>query len=142
WPRMIGTRIVVSLITLLALVLFIVPAIYVGVRSLLAEPVAVIERLNGMTSMKRSFELTHGSFWRYFVLGTVSIGFLLVVSVSAGLPTAIFPEIDHWLLNAGLSLLVDLVAGWVELVFVAAYWASARRAIPIQDEPAIAVTPT
>jgi len=66
WPRMVGTRIVVGIITLLALVLFVVPGIYVGVRAALAEQAAVIERLNGMTSMKRSFQLTQGEFWRYF----------------------------------------------------------------------------
>src|SRR4051794_12049840 len=38
WPRMVGTRIVVGFITLLALVLFIIPGLYVGVRSALAEP--------------------------------------------------------------------------------------------------------
>jgi len=126
WPRMVGTRIVVGIITILALVLFIVPGIYVGVRAALAEPVAVIERLNGMTSMKRSFQLTQGDFWRYLFLAVVSLGVVFLFGALTAIPATVFPEIDHWLLSASLSLLVDVISAWPVLVFVAAYWASAK----------------
>ena len=141
WPRIIGTRIVVSLITLLAFFLFILPGIYVLVRSVLAEPVAVMERLNPMENMKRSFDLTHRAFWRYFALLFVSLGAVSLAGALTSLPPSIFPEIDHWLLSAGLSLFLDVIAAWPALVLVAAYWASAHATSSTQDESLISATP-
>lgn len=137
WPRMIGTRIVVGLITLLALVLFIIPGLYVGVRSALAEPVAVIERLNGMTGMKRSFELTQNGFWRYLALLVASIGFIFFAGALIAVPAVISPELDHWLLSAGLSLVVDVLSALPTLVFVAAYWATVRPTNLMSEEASL-----
>src|SRR5262245_52351777 len=128
WPRMTVTRIIVGLITLIGMFAFVIPGTYFAVRSTLAESVTVIEHANSMHSIQRSFELTLGQFWRYFFLMTVTFVFLLVVGSLSGLPGELFPEIDHWLLSAGLALLVDVLAGLPVQIFVAAYWASAHPA--------------
>lgn len=133
WPRLIITRIVVTFITLLGLVAFFIPGIYFGVRSSLAEPIAAIERTGAMQNTQRSFELTHGSFWRYFFLSAGVAVFVIVLGALTAIPGELFPERDHWLLSAGLTLAVDILSGFPVLVFVAAYWASARPATPASE---------
>src|SRR5262245_44513680 len=64
WPRMVVTRILVSLITLIGMVALVIPGTYFAIRSMLAESVTVIEHANSMQSIQRSFELTLGKFWR------------------------------------------------------------------------------
>jgi hypothetical protein len=136
WPRMILTRIIVSLITLLGLVAFIIPGVYFGIRSGLAELVIVIERANSMPAIQRSFELTLGRFWCFFLLSSAVVAFMFVLGVLTQLPSELFPERDHWILTASLSLLVDVLAGLPVLVFVAGYWASAHAADPrVNSEP-------
>ena len=137
WPRMVGTRIIVGLITILGLVVFVVPGIYFAVRTTLAEQAAVIERMNPMASTQRSFQLTQGTFWRYFFLDAICVGFMFFVGALTQIPAVIFPEYNHWVLSAILALIVDAVSAWPVLVLVAAYWASARPGMRIdgaQDE--------
>ncbi len=128
WPRMIVTRILVSMITLIGLFALVIPGVYFLVRSVLAESVTVIEHANGTDSIRRSFDLTVGQFWRYFVLSAGTVIFLMILRNLTKLPAALFPEMDHWILSAGLALLVDVLAGLPLLIFVAGYWASAQPA--------------
>jgi hypothetical protein len=129
WPRMVGTRIVVSIISILGLVACVGPGIYIAVRTTVAEQVAVIERMNPMASTQRSFQLTQGSFWRYFLLDVICVGFMFFVGALITIPSTILPEYDHWLLSAALALIVDIVSAWPVLVLVAAYWASAKPSV-------------
>jgi hypothetical protein len=126
WPRMILTRIIVSFFTLIGMIAFVIPGVYFAVRSVLAESVTVIEHANGMDSVRRSFELTLGQFWRYLVLSAATVVLLFVLGMLVAIPGALFPDIDHWLLSAGLALLVDVLAGVPLMIFVAGYWASAH----------------
>jgi hypothetical protein len=131
WLPMLGTRIVVGVLTLLALMAFVVPGFYVAARSILAEPALIAERVSGMPGMKRSFELTQGKFWLHFLLLLVVFGFMFLVGAAAQLPFTAFPTIDHWLITATTWLLVDVATSWPALLYVAAYWAAAR---PVRDE--------
>jgi hypothetical protein len=135
WPRMIVTELVVGSITLLALLVFIVPGVYVICRSALVGQIAVIERLGGMASMKRSFQLTEGQSFRYFALLGALTAIMLFLSAVLWLPMTLVPELNQWLVAAGLSLAVDVINGWSRLVLVAAYWAAAKPLGKWGEEP-------
>jgi hypothetical protein len=134
WPRMFWTRIVVGILLVLAFFAFILPFIYVGTRLALAESIAVIEGRSGMNAMRRSFELTTGAFWRYLGLTLITVVPVIVLGMVFQIPLALFPEINHWLLSAAISLILDLCMPWMALTFVAAYWASAHPAVQNRRE--------
>jgi hypothetical protein len=121
WPRLFGTRLVVGIVLLLAALALIVPALYLAVRYALAESIAVIESQGGTKAIGRSMELTRGRFLVFLGLCAATIVPLLVVGAVVQLPLAMFPAIDHWLLSAALTCLIDLAEPWATLVFVAAY---------------------
>jgi hypothetical protein len=124
WPRMFATRLAVVASVLLALVLFVIPGIYVGVRTMLAEPVALAESHGGMRAPSRSFELTKGRFWRMFVLFCIVIGYSFGLGAVSQIPFFFF---DHWLLFAAVNVIVDLLAAWVIAVDFTAYWSLANQ---------------
>lgn len=124
WPRMFVTRLIVTISILLALVLFVIPGIYVGVRTAYSEPAALIEHRGGMSAPGRSFELTKGRFWQTFCLLCIVYGVVLCVGFSSEIPRMFF---DHWLLSAASSVVIDLLSAWAMLVLVTAYHARAHR---------------
>ena len=129
WPRMFVTRLTVSMAIVLAMILFIIPGIYVSVRTAFAEPAALIEHRGGMSAPGRSFELTKGRFWRTLGLLCIAYGYLFALAFLAEVPVHFF---EHWLLEGGLAVLIDLLSGWAILVLVAAYWGLATA--PRTDE--------
>ena len=143
WLPLLGTRIVVGILTLLAAFAFIIPAFYVAVRALLAEPATVAERCSGMSAMNRSFNLTQGTFWRHFFLALVVAIYFVLLGVVSELPTLLFLVFDfeqdlvpdHWLVAAASSLFIDLAISWPPLLYVTAYWAatSPRRSAPTES---------
>jgi len=128
WPRMFATRLAVVVSVFLALVLFVIPGIYLATRFLLAGPVALAEHRGGISAPGRSFELTYGRFWQ--TLGTLCV--VAVYSFGLGFISRIpFFFFDHWLLFAGISVLIDLLAAWVLVLVFTAYWSLARQTEPV-----------
>ncbi len=121
WPRLFGTRLVSGIALVLAALLFILPAIYFTVRFSLAETTAVIERKVGMNAISRSMELTRGRFLTFLGLCLCTITPILVLGGVTELPLVFYPMIDHWLLSAALTCMLDMATPWILLVFVAAY---------------------
>jgi hypothetical protein len=121
WPRLFATRLVGGLVLLLAAVFFLLPAIYLGVRYSLSDPAAVVERRAGMGALSRSMDLTRGRFLAFLGVWIVTLGPLLTISGILFVPLAFFPELDHWLISAALSCVMDLLGSWMTLVFVAGY---------------------
>jgi hypothetical protein len=121
WPRLFTTRLVGGIVLILGIVLFIVPGLYVAVRIALADAVSVLERKSGMAALPRSMELTYRKFFRYLALSFVTYGPLIVLSAVHQMPLVMFPEINHWIVAAALTLTIDLATPWIILVFVAAY---------------------
>jgi hypothetical protein len=124
WPRLFGTRFVAGILLALAFLLMVLPALYLGVRFALAEPVAVVERRVGMAALKRSLALTNGAFFRYLGLCLCTIGPLLVLNMATGAPGTLVPELNHWLVDAALMSVLDLAITWMTLVILAAYMGS------------------
>jgi hypothetical protein len=121
WPRLFATRLVSGLVLIAAAVFFIVPAIYLGIRYSLSDTAAVVEGRAGMNALSRSMELTRGRFLLFLGLCIATVTPVLIANSVIYLPLSWFPEIDHWLISAALTCLIDLLDGWATLVFVAAY---------------------
>ncbi|MER7130506.1 glycerophosphoryl diester phosphodiesterase membrane domain-containing protein [Streptosporangium saharense] len=66
------------LVTVLVLIVYMAYAAFLTTRLVLAAPAAVLERTGVMASLRRSWDLTRGSFWRVF-------GIVLLTGVLAGL---------------------------------------------------------
>jgi hypothetical protein len=121
WPRIFSSRLVGGLMLLIAALLFLLPALYLGARYSLSDTAAIIERKAGMNAVSRSMTLTRGRFLTFFGLCAITIVPILVAGGLIFIPLEFFPQIDHWLLSAALSSLIDLLGPWMTLVFVAAY---------------------
>jgi len=122
WGRMWWTRCLTSIVVVLGLLLLIVPGIYLLVRFALVEPVAVCEGISGTKAMHRSFELTKGHFWQIFFLGLIVGAMVIAVIICAILPTIFVPALDHWLVDAAISLFADLIAAFFTFCLLCAYF--------------------
>lgn len=120
WGWLILTRILVTLLTTVGLLLLIIPGIYLLVRLTFAELCVVAENETASRAMTRSGELVEGQFWRiliYVALVSALVYSPLVVMV---IPFEYLPQINNWVIW-GLSLaLVEGAFGiyWQSFVFV------------------------
>jgi hypothetical protein len=121
WGRMWWTRLIVGLALMGGLLLLIIPGLYLIVRLALVEPVIVCERVYGPTAMRRSFDLTKGRFWQVFRLGLVLLGVLLTTAVLGVVPTVLIPALDHWLVDAAVQLVGDIIGAFCTLCLLSAY---------------------
>jgi hypothetical protein len=88
--------VLVGLATVLGLIVFIVPGIYIGVRLAVSTQALVVEGKHGTEAMRRSWDLVGGHWWH--AAFTVLIGGLLTEVVNAVI-TAPFSA-GAWLLQA------------------------------------------
>jgi len=121
WPHVFSSRFVGGLTLVLAAMLFLLPALYLGVRYALSDSVAVLERRGGMKAIGRSMELTGVRFLILLGLCLATVVPIVAASVFIFFPLGFYPQYDHWLLSAALSFVLDLLTPWMTLVFVAAY---------------------
>jgi hypothetical protein len=121
WPRIFSSRFVGGLAVLIAALLFLLPALYLGARFSLSDSVAILERRAGTGAVGRSLELTRGRFLIFFALCTITIVPILIAGFVVFLPLQFFPEYNHWVLSAALACVANLLEPWMTLVFVAAY---------------------
>lgn len=78
----------------LALCLLLVPLAWIAVRSSLMIPIIAVERLGVLDSLRRSFALTGGSFWRYFgvliLVATITATIQLTIEAAFGIAAWLF----------------------------------------------------
>ena len=115
------TRLLVGLTFILGLILLVIPGIYLLVRLAFIEQIVVCERLSGTAAMRRSFELTKGRFWQMILLGLVLVAIMIPVIVCVTLPFAFIPVLDHWLVDAAVSLFADFIGAFSTLYLLCAY---------------------
>ncbi len=127
WPRMWWSYFLSSLILILSFLLLVVPFFYLLPRLALVESVVISEGLSGSAAIKRSKELTRGHYWKVFRILSVLV--LLMFSLPFILWT--LPELfsipDHWLLDAGINLLCDIMMAFYAVVMFCVYEAFAKR---------------
>jgi hypothetical protein len=121
WGRMCWTRILSGLVIVFALLLLIIPGIYLLTRLCFAESIAVVERISGSRAMSRSFELTKDRFWQTFRFGLMLLLLLIVPGALVILPTAFIPALDHWLIDAASQLVGDLIAAFGTVALLCGY---------------------
>lgn len=121
WPRMWWTRFLTNLVLILSFILLLAPFIYLYPRLCLVESVVVNEQISGVAAMKRSFELTRGRYWLFFRL-------MFVLSVLLGIPSFLLvmlpefiPTIDHWLVDAAIYVICDIIAAYGTIALYCGY---------------------
>lgn len=71
---LVGVAFLGALLVLVGLIVFIIPGIYIAVRFVVAAQAAVLERQSVTDSLRRSWHLVEGNWWRVF-------GIVLVVAI-------------------------------------------------------------
>jgi hypothetical protein len=122
WPRMFWTRLVSRLLLLIAFLALFLPFIYLVFRIAVIDQVAVLEHSSGGSCIKRTYELTTRKFWAMAGLTVLPYSFVMVFSIALFVPFVLFPEIDHWLVSAAVSVVVDVLLQIPTLIMVAAYF--------------------
>jgi hypothetical protein len=121
WPRIFSSRLIGGVVLVFALLAFVLPAIYVGVRLSLSDCAAILEGRAGTGALSRSMELTRGRFLVFLGLCIATVVPVVLAGIVLFIPLDLIPELDHWLVSAALSCLLDVLEPWMTLVFVAAY---------------------
>ena len=124
WPRLFWSRLLRGLLLLIAFLALIIPGLYYWARLALVEQVAVIEHESGSECIKRAHHLTTGRFWLLFGLMALAYTAIAILSLILFVPLGFFPDIDHWLLSAAISLLLDVVIHIPTSILTAAYFES------------------
>ena len=114
---------------LLVLCLLFIVLLVISIRLLPLVAVAACESLGPIGSLKRSFALTSGHFWRLFSFLVVLLtGFFVVAltvgAVIGGLVTLMFGRPEPWSISL---LLIALAGGLVQAGFVMVYTAMLAR---------------
>jgi Uncharacterised protein family (UPF0259)/Membrane domain of glycerophosphoryl diester phosphodiesterase len=78
-PGLVGLALLVGIIVMIGLLLLLLPGIFAYVALALSAPAFILERVGVTDSMRRSWELVKGDFWR--VLGILLLGFLIVLVI-------------------------------------------------------------
>jgi len=121
WGRMWITRFLFGVAVIVGLLLLIIPGIFLAVRLGLGEAVVIAEGKSGPAALRRSYELTRGRFWPLLGIIGLIILICLPLLLLTSLPAAFIPQLDHWLINAGTMLAVDIIVAFFTIVFLCSY---------------------
>ena len=83
----IALALLLGIALFLGFMLFVVPAIIMAARWVVALPVCVVEGLGPFASMQRNADLTRGYRWKIFGLLVVALLLLIGTSIVVGIPT-------------------------------------------------------
>ncbi|MSQ09913.1 MAG: hypothetical protein EXR52_02775 [Dehalococcoidia bacterium] len=110
----VASIVLVPLFTI-SLVLLLPALIYVTVRLSLVMPALFIEQLGPISSLRRSWQLTHGAWWHTFGVGVVMTLVVIVLGILAGAVGAI-AGLATFIANdpaviVSLTMLISMVVG-------------------------------
>jgi hypothetical protein len=100
---LVGVAFLSAILILIGLILFIIPGIYIAVRFIVASQAAVLERQGVTDSLRRSWNLVEGNWWRVF---GIVIVVAILVSVLEALVGRVVSAAAGDVLGSGLSTLV------------------------------------
>ena len=127
WFRMWWTQFLSTLFLFLSFLLLVFPFFYLVPRLVLADNVVVCEGLSGAAAMRRSEELVRGHYWQM-------AGILCLQLLMACLPLLFYVglaffevEIPHWMLEAGVAVVFDIIAAFSTVWMYCAYEAFSQR---------------
>ena len=101
----------------LGFMLFVVPAIIMAARWVVALPVCVVEGLGPFASMQRSADLTRGNRWKIFGLLVVALLLLIGTSIVVGIATDAIVDL------APDGIARTVVANIIDTIVIAIYTA-------------------
>jgi hypothetical protein len=137
WGRLLWTSVLAGVALMGGLILLVAPAMYLLVRCALLGPVAVIERVAGTTALHRSFALTRFHFWLLSRLVLLLLGGSVLVVGCLVLGQHFIPGLDHWLADAILNLISDVVCAFGAVLMTVTYDQLSREPVatpPPSDE--------
>ncbi|QDU27491.1 Membrane domain of glycerophosphoryl diester phosphodiesterase [Anatilimnocola aggregata] len=105
-----------------AMILCIFPGVYLNIRWMFALPIAVAEGRGGLHPLQKSWEITEPHFFYSMLMFALFCIPLVVVMVVTSLPSALMPEIDHWVIDGTLTTVGDLFTLIVCCGFTVAYY--------------------
>ena len=120
------------------MLLFIVAALFVGVRLLPLIPVIAASDRGPIAALKRSFQMTRGHFWKllgFVLLLTIAfaVAAVAISAVTGSLVMLAFGRPEEWSVSL---LLIALIGGLIQALFVTIYSAMlARIAVQLEDAP-------
>ena len=115
---LMGTAILMTLLTAVGMVLLIIPGIYLAIAWMLTYQVMVIEKRAGWNALKRTRELSGGHLLRILGVALVAAILMTVVSVALDLATMSIP-----LLSTVVSSIVQAVyTAYLSAAFVVLYF--------------------
>ena len=123
----IAVAFLLGIALVLGLMLFVLPAIVLATRWVVALPACVVERLGPFDSFRRSAELTEGHRWKIFGLLVVALLLLIGATLLVGIPSewivSLAPEgIARWLVeNIIDSIAVAIYTAYFNIVLVIVY---------------------
>jgi hypothetical protein len=141
WRRVLWASIVSGFCSVLALLLFIVPGIYLFVCFSLVVPVAVFEDLRGVDALKRSRALVQQrGVWAVFGYALALYAVYFVLSLAPSFVVSFGLELlevsEHWAVSALTSMPINVLTTAVSIGATLVYLdASGQRAIsPVGTE--------
>jgi hypothetical protein len=110
-PGLTGLALLVGLIVAIGFILLFIPGIFALVALSLSAPAFILERVGVTDSMRRSWELVKGDFWR--VLGILLLGLLIVLVIT------IVINIPFWIAAGATFVATGGHVGWGALIILA-----------------------
>ncbi|MDP2924228.1 MAG: hypothetical protein Q8O30_11010 [Candidatus Omnitrophota bacterium] len=106
--------IICYIVTFVGVVLFIIPGIFLSIKLIMCDYGIILENEGVIASLKRSWTITKGNWWRLLALSLVLYLPIIIFSFFESL----FPKIIYILLNL---LFVSCVFVWFQSTFTLAY---------------------
>jgi hypothetical protein len=127
WPRMWWTRFLSTLVLVLSLLLLVVPFFYLYPRLGLVESVVVSEHVSGGEAMRRSAALVRGRYWQVAGIMLLLLG-MMFLPIGAFIALDAFEIMpDHWVAEAALGVVFDVVDAYGTVCLFCMYEAFAGQ---------------
>ena len=110
-PSLAGLALLIGLIVAIGFILLVIPGIFALVALSLSAPAFILERIGVTDSMRRSWALVKGDFWR--VLGILLLGLLIVFVIMLVI------NIPFFIAAGASTLATGGDVGWGALIILA-----------------------
>ena len=116
--QIIGTSILMTILVMIGFLLLVIPGIYLLLAFMLTFQVIVIERVAGLTALKRSRELAKQNLLRILAIYVVTIIIMSILGAAVGLVLAPIPVLGV----VGSALVQAVMSAYMPAAFVVLYF--------------------
>lgn len=127
WLAVAGTSFVANLISVFALLLFVIPGVFCLVRFALIDIVVVLEDCHGSIARQRSWDLTRKCAWAILLLTCIFQPMVIVVAALPGVIAAYvdLPDAAIVTINVIFGTASDLLLPLMTSILFSFYWHAA-----------------